>query len=131
MKKRIFKSVFFFLAFILLLVAYYFIYKKTGLGIPCPIHKITGLYCPGCGVTRLLFALMHGHIKEAFMYNQLVFIMLPFLLLYIIYCTYLYITDKKDKIISRIPKYVFIIILILVLAWGVIRNLSFFPYLRP
>ena len=131
MKKRIFKSVFFFLAFVLFLVIYHFVHEKTGFGIPCPIHELTGFYCPGCGITRLLFALIHGHIKEAFMYNQLVFIMLPFLLFYVVYSVYLYITDKKDNIISRIPKFVFVILLIIVLAWGVIRNLSFFPYLRP
>ncbi len=131
MKKRILKSVFFFLALSAFLAGYYIFYKKTGIGIPCVFHEITGFYCPGCGITRLLFELAQGHIKEAFGYNQLVFILLPFLLLYIIYIFYMYITDKKDKILTRIPNYVYIILLIIVLAWGVIRNLSFFPYLRP
>ena len=131
MKKRIFKSVFFFLALIIFLVGYYIFYSKTGIGIPCVIHKVTGFYCPGCGITRLLFALFRGHIKEAFMYNQLVFILLPFLIFYIIYSLYLYITAKEDKILKRIPNYVFIILLVIVLVWGVVRNLSFFPFLRP
>lgn len=131
MKKRIFKSVFFFLSGLLFLIVYYIIYKKTGYGIPCVIHEVTGFYCPGCGITRMIFALFTGHIKEAFMYNQLLFIMLPFLIFYFAYELYLYITAKEDKILIRIPKYVYIILLVIVLAWGVIRNLSFFPYLRP
>ena len=131
MKKRIFKSVFFFLGSILLLFLYSILYKKTGFGIPCVIHKITGFYCPGCGITRMLFALFHGEIKKAFMYNQFVFILLPFLIARLIYITYLYIVDKKDKVLVKIPNYVYIVLLVIVLVWGIIRNLSFFPYLRP
>lgn len=131
MKKRIFKSVFFFLGSILLLYIYSVIHYKTGFGIPCVFHKITGWYCPGCGFTRLIFALFNGNIKEAFMYNQLVFIMLPFLVAYIIYQFYLYITAKEDKVLVKIPKYTYVILLFIVLAWGVARNLSFLPYLRP
>ena len=26
----------------------------------CPLHDLTGLYCPGCGGTRSLTALLHG-----------------------------------------------------------------------
>ncbi len=28
---------------------------------PCLFHRITGLYCPGCGGTRALIALLRGH----------------------------------------------------------------------
>lgn len=45
---------------------------KTHLGLydfECRIHKTTGLYCPGCGGTRALDALFHGHIIQSFMYH--------------------------------------------------------------
>ncbi|MDR4007522.1 MAG: DUF2752 domain-containing protein, partial [Ruminococcus sp.] len=29
---------------------------------PCYIHQFTGLYCPGCGATRAVYALVHGDI---------------------------------------------------------------------
>lgn len=32
-----------------------------GLRIPCPFHRLTGLRCPGCGVTDLCLDLLHGH----------------------------------------------------------------------
>ena len=35
----------------------------------CRIHRITGLYCPGCGGTRAFDALMHGHLIRSFCYH--------------------------------------------------------------
>jgi hypothetical protein len=31
----------------------------------CAFHQVTGLWCPGCGLTRGLYQLMHGHIGAA------------------------------------------------------------------
>ena len=38
---------------------------------PCLFHKWTGLHCPGCGNTRALHALLHGHIGASLSYNPL------------------------------------------------------------
>lgn len=38
------------------------------LTIPCFIHYATGYYCPGCGATRSLFALLQGKILTSFLY---------------------------------------------------------------
>lgn len=35
----------------------------------CPFRLITGLPCPGCGLTRSWTAAAHGDIAEAFSYN--------------------------------------------------------------
>ena len=51
----------------------------------CPFHQMTGLLCPGCGATRALAALLHGHVQDAIHWNALfVVIMLPTLGLYLI-----------------------------------------------
>ena len=34
-------------------------------GWPCPFLAITGLPCPGCGLTRSVLALMHGHAADS------------------------------------------------------------------
>lgn len=41
-------------------------------GIPCLFHLFTGLYCPGCGGTRAVKALLRGHIGMSFQYHPIV-----------------------------------------------------------
>lgn len=40
--------------------------------IPCLFRAITGLYCPGCGGTRAVLALLTGHPVKSFLYHPLV-----------------------------------------------------------
>jgi len=37
----------------------------------CPFRRLTGLPCPGCGMTRSFVAVAHGDIGSAFAYNRL------------------------------------------------------------
>jgi hypothetical protein len=50
----------------------------------CLYHELTGLHCPGCGITRALQALAQWNIPQAFAYNALwpiaVLLTLPYLL---------------------------------------------------
>ena len=46
----------------------------------CPVWVLTGYQCPGCGFTRALHALMHGHLGEALSYNYFFIISIPYLL---------------------------------------------------
>lgn len=39
----------------------------------CMFHQLTGLYCPGCGATRALSALLHGDIRSS-LHNNLLLI---------------------------------------------------------
>ncbi len=44
---------------------------------PCLFYKLTGLYCPGCGSTRMLYYLVHGHPLLAMQQNALALLVLP------------------------------------------------------
>ncbi len=45
----------------------------------CPFLAVTGYYCPGCGSLRMVHALTHGHVAEAFGRNALALLTLPLL----------------------------------------------------
>lgn len=37
----------------------------------CFFRLVTGLDCPGCGSTRALYHLLHGHVRESLHYNAM------------------------------------------------------------
>lgn len=43
----------------------------------CPLHALTGWYCAGCGTTRALHELLHGHVGAAFALNPLTMSLVP------------------------------------------------------
>lgn len=40
--------------------------------LPCIMHALLHIYCPGCGGTRALFSLLHGRILASLLYNPAV-----------------------------------------------------------
>lgn len=49
----------------------------TGLGIPCVFRLITGLQCPGCGVSRMCLSLLRLDFHAAWRANPAVMALLP------------------------------------------------------
>jgi hypothetical protein len=43
----------------------------------CVFHRVTGLYCPGCGGTRAMHALVHFDLPGALAMNALPFVAAP------------------------------------------------------
>ena len=39
---------------------------------PCVLSSVVGIYCPGCGGTRAVIALLHGHFLLSVWYHPLV-----------------------------------------------------------
>ena len=122
MKKKIIIGIFILLA---LLIVYYFLFINLGIGIECPIHELTGIYCPSCGITRLIFSLFELNIAKAFRYNQYIFILLCLSIVYLI-IKYLF----KIKI-SINNKYFYTIFIVSLIAWTIVRNIPYFTFLRP
>ena len=59
-----------------------FVFPTAGLGVDlCPIHRVTGLPCPGCGVTRALASLSQGDLSLAVGLNPFVLVLWPGLVL--------------------------------------------------
>jgi len=45
----------------------------------CPLHRLTGWLCPGCGSLRAIHELLHGNVVAAFRLNALLVLALPVL----------------------------------------------------
>lgn len=45
--------------------------------LPCPIKFITGISCPGCGMTRAVISLCKLDFDSAWHYHPLVFLLIP------------------------------------------------------
>ena len=93
----------------------------------CYVHKMTGLWCTGCGNTRSCIALLHGHIWTAIRNNAT----MPFLslLLCLLYAENLAAVFGKDiKLLPR-KTWIWMIVIGLFFVYYVLRN--FFPVLGP
>ena len=50
----------------------------SGMFPPCPVHYLTGWYCPGCGSLRAIHQLLHGNLRAAWGLNPLTVVLVPF-----------------------------------------------------
>lgn len=51
-------------------------------GVPCGFRAITGFYCPGCGGTRAVYAILHGKFLSSLYCHPAV---LPALIFYVVF----------------------------------------------
>lgn len=102
--------------------AYALFCRFTGWGIPCPVHLITGLNCPGCGVSRMLLSLLRLDFAAAFRYNAVLLCMLPILALLFGSWAYRYIRYGSRRS-TRAAEVTELTLVGVLLVWGVVRNL--------
>lgn len=58
-------------------LVYGYLLIPLGLRLRCPFRALTSLRCPGCGVTDLCLAVLHGRFWEAPAYNWGLTVSLP------------------------------------------------------
>lgn len=102
-------------------LAYAAFVTATGLFLPCPFRLVTGLLCPGCGVSHLCLALLRLDFPGAWDANAGLVLVLPILTLLLFQQARRYVTG----ITSPLPRWERILLwmtLIFLLIWGVVRN---------
>ncbi len=93
----------------------------------CPLYYLTGIHCPGCGLTRGFHALFHGDVLTALHFNAL----LP---LYAFVLGFLFVSMVLIAVRGRglswkiFPPSAMYGFLVLAAAFFVLRNLPFYPF---
>lgn len=82
----------------------------------CQIQKLTGLYCPGCGMTRALARLVRGDVLGSLSYNVL---LIPFVCLLVALFFSARLRQNGDLAWKMC---------IFLLVFTVLRNLPWYPF---
>ncbi len=95
-------------------------FQEGGTVTLCAFHRLTGLDCPGCGMTRAAWLLMHGHPIESFKMN-------PFLWI-IFVAAYMGVAEMSPHLFGKqlpqlsVPNWALITALVAVVAFCIVRN---------
>ncbi|HEV2319367.1 MAG TPA: DUF2752 domain-containing protein [Verrucomicrobiae bacterium] len=95
----------------------------------CQFHRLTGLYCPGCGGTRACYQLLHGNLMMALHDNALFVVSLAALA-----ARGAWFLDRQRRgrpVRFFIPPAALWILLAVALIFVVLRNLPAFSCLAP
>ena len=108
---------------------YLFIFEpgKTGLYPVCIFRLLTGFTCPGCGCTRAMHQILHGHFLNAFMLNPLFLVAIPFLLFALIRYSVVVMSGGVPRQNSLPARYIYALFFVVVAFW-IFRNTSVYPF---
>ena len=89
----------------------------------CPFFALTHHYCPGCGATRAIAALLHGNVSGALHFNAAVTVLVPVALWYF---GRMYWTAARENRIEwpEVPQWAWKAALACVLLFAVARNVA-------
>ncbi len=96
----------------------------------CPFLLVSGLYCPGCGSLRAVHDLLHANLADALARNPLAVVAIPFLL-YALGAAWARALGRRPPSLTSVPAPVIWGGLVVVLAFGVLRNLPGWSWLSP
>lgn len=103
-------------------LAYAVFVTTTNIRIPCVLHELTGLDCPGCGLTRLCLSVLRLDFKSAWNFNKGVVILSPLLGILAIRIILNYIKTGIVKT-RKIDSIIILISIIWLIVWGIVRNI--------
>ena len=100
---------------------------KSGFFPACPFRMLTGFLCPGCGSTRAMHQVLHGHFAAAFMLNPILVLALPFLLFALLRYSVIVMRGGVPRHNVLPASYIYGIFFVILSFW-IFRNLPFYPF---
>lgn len=102
--------------------------RNEGAFLRCPSNLIFGINCPGCGSQRALHYLLHFDFFNALRNNVLFVIGFPFVLYFLLISFFNKWNGTKKTIPFITNKYVIIGLLIVIVLFGILRNIPIYPF---
>lgn len=128
-KIRAVQYIVFILSVLIFGIFIYNIEKVDIIDLSCPFYTLTGLNCPACGATRMVGSILNLDIYQAFRWNPLIFVSIPY---YVYVAIALGITYTNTGKISNIHVANSLsVYVIIIFAFAVIRNIPYFSFLAP
>jgi Protein of unknown function (DUF2752) len=100
---------------------------KTGFFPICLFRLFTGLTCPGCGSTRAMHQILHGHFLAAFMLNPLLLLAIPFMLFAFLRYSMIVMRGDVPRPNALPARYIYALFVVIVSFW-IFRNTPFYPF---
>lgn len=102
-------------------ILYFFWVRVTGYALPCPVHSLTGYYCPSCGITTMMLCLSVGDFRQAFNANPAILILSP-VIIWLIVCEEFSFFHREDWQ-RRVNGYLLGFVVVALLIYGICRNI--------
>jgi hypothetical protein len=132
MPVHITKFLLIFIAVVVVSLLYFFYPASTNHFYPgCALYEVTGFYCPACGSQRAFSELLHGHFLLAMRNNFLFVFALVFLIVFFFKNIGVIISGRRIN--TQIAPVYLWLVLFLVIAFAILRNIPYKPfiYLAP
>ncbi len=93
----------------------------------CPVHAVTGLWCPGCGLTRASLCLIRGDVPAALRFN----VLSPLFLAVMVWGGVAWVSGSHLPRPTVLPGAVWKALAVVLIVFAVARNLPGLEQLRP
>lgn len=97
----------------------------------CPLYELTGLWCPGCGLTRATHAVLRGHLGAAFGYNLFFPLFLGAIVVGWLAWMRAALSRPAMRWLTRLPVWLGPATMVALALFGVLRNMHSFRVLAP